>query len=384
MLTEDQAYVGRAKYMQENAARRERYAHITEGLSDRKRIIVEVLCENERIELHERASRGPLYEDVVTTANVNAFTTFAFPLIRRVFPRLIANDLVSVQPMNQPTGKVFYLDIDYASSGSPPVAPRVDLPANFNVGYAQAPEATQVPQLGLQIESADVTAETKKLSAKWSMESEQDLFAYHGLNAENELMTATGDEIAREIDREIINDLFTFAGAGNTNWSSTVPITGPYSLIDPKAYNRTIFDAIIDANANIHSKRYRNATWIVCGTRTARRLEKLDEFRLFPSADPVGTIVQGPNLFGTLSGRWSVYVDPWLDPTLPGGAEQMLLGYKGNAAMDTGYIFAPYIPLLTTAPFTNPDTLTTVRAMMTRFAKKGLIPEAYATVTVTA
>jgi Major capsid protein Gp23 len=167
-----------------------------------------------------------------------------------------------------------------------------------------------------------------------------DLLAYHGLNAENELMTAIADEITREIDREIINALFAFAGAGNTNWTSTVPISGPFASQPPKIYNETIFEAIVEANANIKKKRYRNATWIVCGTNTATRLEKLNSFRLFPAGDPTGTIVQGPNLFGTLSGRWTVYVDPWLDDTLPGGAEQMLLGYKGNSAMDTGFVTA--------------------------------------------
>lgn len=370
-------------HLQENAARRSRWAHITHGLRKDKRIMCEVLLDNQASDLAIRASKKGLFEDVVTTTNVNAFTTFAYPLVRRVFPRLISNDLVSVQPMPQPTGKIFYFDINYSATGSPPVAPRVDLPANFQQNYAQAAEAAAVPQLSFNIESVDVSAETKKLSAKWSMESEQDLFAYHGLNAENELMSALGDEIAREIDREVINDLFSFAGAGNVNWSATVPGTGPYSLIDPKAYQRTLFDAIVDANALIKQKRYRSATWMVVGTRTASRLEKLDEFRLFPSADPVGIIVQGPNLFGTLSGRFTVYLDPWLDDTLPGGAEQILLGYKGTTALDTGYIYAPYIPMITTAPFTDPATLTTVRAMMTRFAKKGVIPESYATVTVT-
>ena len=215
----------------------------------------------------------------------------------------------------------------------------------------------QVPQLSLQIEEVDVSAITKKLSAKWSMESEQDLFAYHGMNAENELMTALGDEIAREIDRDIIDALFAFAGAGNVTWHSTVPSSGAYSLIDPKAHNRTLMDAITDANNLIFKQRYRNASFIVCGSNTAARLEKLDEFRLFPAADPVGTIVYGPHLFGTVSGRWTVYKDPWLDVTGPGGgvggAETMLLGYKGTTALDTGYVDAPYIAMLTTAPFTN-------------------------------
>jgi len=122
-----------------------------------------------------------------------------------------------------------------------------------------------------------------------------------------------------------------FSNAGNVTWHYTVPSSGAYSLIDPKAYNRTLMDAIVDANNLIFSQRYRNASWIVVGTTTAARLEKLDEFRLFPAADPVGTIVYGPHLFGTVSGRWTVYKDPWLDVTGSGGgpvggAETMLLG----------------------------------------------------------
>jgi hypothetical protein len=109
-------------------------------------------------------------------------------------------------------------------------------------------------------------------------------------------------------------------------------------------------DAITDANNLIFKQRYRNASWIVVGTTTAGRLEKLDEFRLFPAADPVGTIVYGPHLFGTISGRWTVYKDPWLDVTGPGGGgvgggEVMLLGYKGTTPLDTGCIYAPFATL---------------------------------------
>jgi hypothetical protein len=332
----------------ENAGRQEHSPIVREGLWD-----------NSNDMLTGRWVR-PLFE-VVITGNVLAFTTFAFPLVRRVFPRLIANDLVSVQPMSQPTGKIFYFDILYSPAlvGSPLAYNRVDLPANFSSTYAQAAEAASVPQLSLQIESVDVSAITKKLSAKWSMESEQDLFAYHGLNAENELMTATGDEIAREIDRDIIAALFAFAGAGNVTWHSTVPTSGAYSLIDPKAYNRTIMDAITDANNLIFKKRYRNANWIVCGTNTAARLEKLDEFRLFPAADPVGTIVYGPHLFGTISGRWTVYKDPWLDVVGPGGGgvgggEVALLGYKGTTPLDTGCMYAPSARMVRKGPKRKP------------------------------
>jgi len=127
-------------------------------------------------------------------------------------------------------------------------------------------------------------------------------------------------------------------------WHYTVPSSGAYSLIDPKAYNRTIMDAFTDANNLIFKKRYRNANWIVVGATTAARLEKLDVFRLFPAADPVGTIVYGPHLFGTISGRWTVYKDPWLDVVDPGGgpvggSEIALLGYKGTTPLDTGYTY---------------------------------------------
>jgi Major capsid protein Gp23 len=374
--------------MQEDAGRRARWAYLTEGLADYKRRVTEVLLDNQQNDLLSRTQRKGLFEDVVTTANYPAFTTFSFPLIRRVFPRLITNELVSVQPMSQPTGKVFYFDIEYSATGSPLVNARVDLLANFSQGYgANIAENATVPELDLRISSADVSAESRKLKAKWSLESEQDLFAYFGLNAENELMTAVSDEIAREIDLEILQDLFNFAGAGNTNWSKSGGSASPYSSLDPKVYQRTLFDSIVDANNNIFKKRYRNANWLVVSADVATRLEKLDEFRLFPSADPVGTIVQGPNLFGTLAGRFTVYKNPWATGTVvPTGALQndtMLLGFKGTTPLDTGYIWAPYIPLLTTPPFTDPNTMNTVRGMMTRFAKKGVIPECYATVTLT-
>lgn len=374
-------------HLNEDAGRRERWAYLTEGLDDARRRLTEVLLDNENTMLTQRAQRGSLFEDVVTTANYPAFTTFAFPLIRRVFPRLIANELVSVQPMSQPTGKVFYFDIEYSATGSPPTNDRVDLLDTFNGDYtAGVDEAEVVPELDLRISSADVSAESRKLKAKWSMESEQDLFAYFGLNAENELMSAVSDEIAREIDREIITDLYNFAGAGNTNWSKSGGSNAPYTNLDPKVWQKTLYDAIVDSNSIIYKKRYRNANWIVVSADVATRLEKLDEFRLFPSADPVGTIVQGPNLFGTLAGRFTVYKDPWSAGTLDSGHlmnDTILLGFKGTTALDTGYIWAPYIPLLTTPPFTDPNVMTTVRGMMTRFAKKGVIPECYATVTLT-
>lgn len=357
-------------HLQENPIRRAKWAFLTDGLDAVRRRMTEVLLDNQEANLASRATRSPLFEDQVTTTNFPTFTKFSFPLVRRVFPRLIANDLVSVQPMNQPTGKVFFFDIRYTGGL------RVDDPANFDSAYASAGEGAALPELDLNISSSDVSAVSRKLKAKWTMESEQDLFAYYGLNAESELMSALSDEIAREIDRTVIDELFAFAGAGDTVWDSAQPTAGAWSTQSPKEYAKTLYDAIVDSNNLIFKKRYRNATWIVASADDATRLEKLENFRLFPAPDPIGTVVTGPHLFGTIASRWTVYKDPWLT------AGTVLLGFRGASPLDTGYIFAPYIPLLTTAPFTDPNTLTTVRGMMTRFATKGVIPENYATVTI--
>jgi hypothetical protein len=385
----DSQVTARLPHLQDDPARQARWAYMTEGITDDyKRVCVEVLLDNEQNVSRSRG--GALFEDVVTMTNFPAFTTFAFPLIRRVFPRLIANELVSVQPMNQPTGKVFYFDIEYSAGGSP-TAQRVDKLVDFEQNnpnlanlYATAAEAAAVPELDLRISSADVSATTRKLKSKWSLESEQDLSAYFGLNAESELMTAISNEIAREIDRDVIADLYSYAnsqGAGNVNWSKTVPNSAPWTSLSPREWYRTLFDALTDANNLIVKQRYRNANWIVVGADVGAIMEKTDEFRLFPVADPVGQIIYGPHLFGSVSGRFTVYKDPWLG-ALGENPLQILLGYKGQSALDTGYIYAPYVPLLTTPPFTDPNTMTTVRGMMTRYAKKGVIGPTYATVTV--
>lgn len=373
-------------YMQDQPARRKRWAYLTEGIkSDSQRIMTEVLLDNQLREGMQRRRSMMLTEDLVTTADIPTFTTFALPIIRRVYPRLIATELMNVIPMNQPTGRAHYLDFKYAATqaGSPPTQERIDLAANFQAGYAAAAETTQVPKATLHLTSTTLEAETKKLAAQWSLEEEQDAMSQYGIDTGNEMSTVLGDEIARETDRTLLQRLFAFADpTNNVVWHSTVPGSGSFSLIDPKIYGATLYDALVDANATIKRKRYRSASWVVAGTTFCTRLEKLEQFRLFPAADPQGQIVTGPHLFGSIANRWTVYQDPWLDDIL--SSETALLGYKGTSAFDMAAVFAPYIGLMLTNPFTNPQDLTTVRAAMSRWAFKGLIPEAYATVTVEA
>ena len=429
-------------FLVENEARREKWAHLTEGLDDHKRLALETLLEN--------AERWAMTE-ASDTSNVKAFTTYGFPLIRRVFPNLIANELVSVQPMSMPTAMVFYLDFTYGTSIRGTTAGDViggNGMANFNPYYAggvvrglvlgegdgttvtftvsdahllpvlansatvyvdgvavdftltdattgtftldEAPAdgavvtvdyslttptegGDDIPEIDFNMTSTSVVAETKKLKAKWTLEAQQDMLAYHGVNAETEMLAILGDEIRREIDRQIVNDLYNIASAGNVNWSATAP--ADYNGSD-REYKMTLWEAIIDANNLIYKRRFRNATWIVADPDTCARLEKLDGFSEV-QRDWAGQAGMGLERFGVIRNRFTVYKDPMA----PAG--KILLGHRGTSIFETGYVYAPYVPLYTSPVFTDPNTMQAVRSVMSRYARKALIPDLYATVTIT-
>lgn len=427
-------------FLAEDTARQARWAHLTEGLKDTDRIVLENLLDN--------AQRWALTE-TTTTQDVATFTTYGFPLIRRVYPNLIAQELVSVQPMTQPTALIFYLDFLYGTArhGSS-AGDRTDLRHNpkyaggmvrgeiikksgeagsedaYTLDYtpvenseivyvdgvvlaggytidgdeitfstAPATEATvtidyqlspaegedNVAEMKLSMTSDSVVAETKKLKAQWTLEAQQDLMAYHGLNAENELLTVMGNEIIREIDRLIINHLLRVASAGNVNWSSSMPVDEDGNSTyagSQREYEQTLFHAILDANNLIYRKRFQNANWIVADPDTCTLLEKLDGYKEL-NEEWVGGAGQGVERFGVLRNRFTVYKDPGMKPNT------MLLGYKGNTFFETGYVYAPYIPLYTTPIMLDPNDFTPRRGVMTRFARKPVITDYYATVTIT-
>jgi hypothetical protein len=360
--------------MDEDPDRRARWSYLTDGLeADRKGRAPVGLDEIRR--KMEVMFDNIIVEDASTSAtHVFPHTTFAFPLIRRVFPRLIAQDIFSVQPMTQPTGKIFFFQTEYTGGV------RRDLEANFDKAYATTAEnPADVAELNFRIVDKTVTAESKKLKARWTVESEQDLAAYHGLSAGDELMAALSDELIREIDRTLLDAVVSCVPTGNAfTWSKTVPTAAPWNVLEPKAYYRTLFDKLVDANDAIFGVRYVNAQWIVAGLNATGFMEKTGEFRISGTADPANwQVVQGVHLFGVLANRWVVFKDPWLD------ADLILMGYKGPTFLHAGFVYAPYIPVYTTPPLTDPKTFATSRGMMSRFAKDCTIPEQFAKVSLT-
>lgn len=353
-------------YRHENPERRKKYAPITGHITnDNDRRIVESLCENQIIHMQ-------CMDEATLATDIALFQKYAFKVIPRVYPSMFVKDLISIQPIPLPTAKVFYKDFIRDPSGT-----TLNSRANFDRTYAnRSTELTAPAKLKMSLTSADITATTKALQYEFSVELNQDLMAYHGISADPELGAAAAVEVQREIEYDIINTLLTGAGAGNVNWSATPPVVDNKS-IDILAYNKTLFNAIIDARNLVFKQRYAYPDWLICGPDFAVRLEKIQGFEYDKSYEP-GMLTQGRQFFGTIRNIQRIFVDPWFPD-----ANKAVLGFKGASDWDVGCVYSPYIPFYSTQPFEDPKTLGISRALMSRQAVSLLVPEMYSTVTIT-
>ena len=321
-------------------------------------------------------SLGVLHE-TTTTRSVATNITWQLPLIRKIWPRLFLWEVTSVQPMSQPQGRMFVLDTQYGTAGGS-YGSGTSIYTSEDPAYANDPgEGVEPKELNLRITSSNVTAQSKKLKGVWNIEAEQDLQSYHNLALEPEIVKMLGMEIEREINRYCIGQLVNSA-ATNTNWSSTQPASpNPWSNAHPRQYAESLIDAIEDANKAIKDDIYTDANVLLCGTAFANRLRKLNSFRLIDGADLGGNIVTGPNLFGTLGGKYKTFEDPFFTPS-----DKALLLHKGSNWMYTGSAYCPYIPVWTTPTIHN-TKMQPGKGYLTRFAFKIVNHHFYGTVSVT-
>ena len=246
-----------------------------------------------------------------------------------------------------------------------------------------------IPEIDIKVDSVAVTAVTKKLKAKWTPELGQDLNAYHNLDAEVELTQILSEQIALEIDREIVEDLVRGSTAGTRYWSraagrfvnretgveigaSTTPdFTGNVS-----EWYETLVETINDVSAQIHRKTLRGAAnFVVCGPEVANILEFTAGFRANVTADSdrgdIGTVK-----VGSLSKKFDIFVDPYFPRTL------VLVGRRGGSFLESGYVYAPYVPLQTTPTIFGVEDFVPRKGVMTRYAKKMVRPDMYGLVVV--
>jgi hypothetical protein len=249
---------------------------------------------------------------------------------------------------------------------------------------------TDIPEINLKVDSVSVTAVTKKLKAKWTPELGQDLNAYHNLDAEVELTSILSEQIALEIDREILEDLVKGSTGATYYWSRS-----PGMFLDKKTGNEvgasskapdftgtvsewyeTLGETINDVSAQIHRKTLRGgANFLVTSPEVANILEFTSGFRAnVTSDDAKGTA--GTQKVGSLSKRYDIYVDPYFPRNL------VLVGRKGGSFLESGYVYAPYVPLQVTPTIFGVEDFVPRKGVMTRYAKKMVRPDMYGLVIV--
>ena len=246
-----------------------------------------------------------------------------------------------------------------------------------------------IPEINVQMKSSAIIAKTKKLKAVWTPEFAQDLNAYHALDAEAELTSILSEYISLEIDLEILSMLIESAAAGTEVWSavnnqSIIDSAGATTISDLGFYNsqgqwfQTLGTKIQKLSNVIHQKTLRGgANFMVCSPSVGTILESIPGF----AADSDGDAAQASYAFGVqkvgqLNGRYKVYKNPYMTQNV------ILLGFRGSQFLESGAVFAPYIPLIMTPLIYDPETFTPRKGLLTRYAKKMVRPEFYATIEV--
>jgi hypothetical protein len=268
---------------------------------------------------------------------------------------------------------------------------------SFEADFAGPDGTPTIPEIDIKIESIPVTAQTRKLRARWSPELAQDLNAYHSMDAEVELTQILSEQIALEIDREILGDLLNGAKGANFFWSrspgkfvnkrtggeiarTSTLNPGPAFTGTVREWYETLTETVIDVANEIHRKTLRgSANFIVVSPDVATILEASVLYRPSYSLDGDGQVgapfTMGAEKIGSLSNRFTVYKDPYFP------RNKILVGYKGGSYLETGFVYAPYVPLIVTPTIFQPEDFTPRKGVMTRYGKKMVRADFYGTVT---
>lgn len=336
-----------------------------------------ILFENQRA-----VSKGFFTEATLKT-DVALPEKFALPIIRKVYPNLVAMKIASIQPMPLTSGgtaKVFYQDFKREDVTPPTslVTPDCD--------YAISEENAVPLRVKMEITSAPIVAIKDILGATWSTEVQEDARGALGIDIDAELVDQMSQEILREIDQRVLGEILLWAGAGNVNWQWT-----PGAGYLAKEWYETLGHAVIDAEDLIYAQRFRSADWIIGGRNFVKFLRKMQDFKPTPRGQP-DQFQLGVQQVGTVEGFWDVYLTTMID------TNRAIVGVYPRSQTDTGYIYAPYIPLAPmpliyaeympasdpTMPGAYRNTDKWSRNVRTRYGKKLVVPMLFATLSISA
>ena len=271
-----------------------------------------------------------------------------------------------------------YLDVDLAKPAKKQGASMdgylgIDMPENisdlFQVAWCQYDSLeleTEIGEVSFKLDSVTVSVEERKLRATWSPELAQDVSAFHNIDAEAELTALLSEQIAAEIDREILRDLRKLAP-----WQSRWDVNGWRRMAGfstnytQKDWNQELVTKINQVSAQIHKSTLRGgANFIVVSSEISAVFDNLEFFHVSDASAESDQYNMGIERVGSLGGRYQVYRDPYSP------AWSIIIGHKGKSLLDTGYIYAPYIPMQLTPTIYNPENFAPVKGIITRYAKK--------------
>lgn len=310
---------------------------------------------------------------------------FIFPLIRRAFPMLIATELASVQPMDRPSGKVFYLDAYRVQGGVSETDEggsvsssrmRIDRSESFNPSYSdRAAECDTAGLIQLHLSSKNVTAVSKALYATWTIEELQDLRAYHGLDVQTELMGAVARQIALEWNETVLNEMLTGATAGNVTYGTTAP--SGYTAKEWEEYMPRYLDL---ASTKIFQKRHGEMTHIVAGPLAWLQLGAAYRTGTRPAGEnpeQFAGLVLTPFASGSMSNVRTYKTSFWNGTN----SNKILVIRRGPDWSDTPYVWAPYATYMSPT-LTLPDVFTQKQGLLDRAAHLTTVGDAMATITI--
>jgi hypothetical protein len=339
---------------------------LLEGLSGQKKSVMDVTLENTRRYLAESATAG-----ATSAGNVATLNRVILPVIRRVMPTVIANEIVGVQPMTGPVGQIHTLRVRYADTFDDATAGGEALsPFNIARGYSgnatndnadatATLEGTPGKRMSIQILKQAVEAKTRKLSARWTFEAAQDAQAQQGIDVEAEIMAALAQEITAEIDQEILASLRSLASTEETYNQAAVSGTATFVGDEHAA-----LAVLINRTANKIAQRTRRGAgnWAVVSAEALTILQSATTSAFARTTEGTFEAPTNTKFVGTLNNSMRVYVDGYA-----ADSTSVLVGYKGSSEADAAAFYCPYIPLMSSGVVLDPATFEPVVGFMTRY-----------------
>ena len=347
---------------------------LLEGLDGNKKSVMAATLENTRKYLSESATAG-----ATSAGNVATLNRVILPVIRRVMPTVIANELVGVQPMTGPVGQIHTLRVRYSDTMNDTSAGNTDTTAGeealspFKIAEAYSGDAATARaastaalegaagrKMSIQILKQTVEAKTRKLSARWTFEAAQDAQSMHGIDVEAEIMAALAQEITAEIDQEVIGSLVTLSGTAAQTYDQAA-VSGTATFVGDE---HAALAVQINRVSNLIAQRTRRGAgnWAVVSPLALTILQSATTSAFARTTEGTFEAPTNTKMVGTLNNAMKVYVN-----TYSSDNADVLVGYKGASESDAPAFYCPYIPLMSSGVVLDPSTFEPTVSFMTRY-----------------